>query len=126
MGLFDRFSSKDDEELEQEEIRTEKKDSAPSPLSGKAKKQFVIFYPDEASNDQLLTIADQLLSYKSVILNLEKIAKDARHFIDFLSGVAYAMQGDTKKIAPNTFLITPGGIEVTGEITDTVDTEFKF
>ncbi len=125
MGLFDRFSSKDDEELEQEETRTEKKDSSPAVL-GKAKKQFVIFHPDDASNDQLLAIADQLLSYKSVILNLEKIAKDARHFIDFLSGVAYAMQGDTKKIAPNTFLITPGGIEVTGEISESMDAEFKF
>ncbi len=125
MGFFDRFSSKDEEEY-QEEVSTEKKDSATPSVPGKAKKQFVIFHPDDASNDQLLAIADQLLSYKSVILNLDKIAKDARHFIDFLSGVSYAMQGETKKIAPNTFLITPGGIEVTGEISESLDAEFKF
>ncbi len=129
MGLFDRFNLKEEDEdldMESELAPTEKKDFPPSAVPGKAKKQFVLFRPNDPSNDQLLTIADHLLNHESVILNLELIAKDARHFIDFLSGVAYAMQGKTKKIAANTFLITPGGIEVTGDIAASLDPELKF
>lgn len=128
MGLFDRFAPKDEEELELDEDSTsfEKKDFSAPAVPGKAKKQFVLFRPNDASNDQLLTIADHLLDHESVIINLELIAKDARHFIDFLSGVAYAMQGKTKKIATHTFLITPGGIEVSGDIAASLDPELKF
>lgn len=128
MGLFDRFAPRDEEELDldQGNASSEKREAPTSVISGKAKKQFVLFRPNDASNDQLLTIADHLLNHESVILNLELIAKDARHFIDFLSGVAYAMQGNTKKVAANTFLITPGGIEVTGDIAATLDPEIKF
>ena len=126
MGLFDRFAPKEEEvDFEEETPVSDKKESS-SVVPGKAKKQFVLFRPNDSSNDQLLTIADHLLNHESVILNLELIAKDARHFIDFLSGVAYAMQGNTKKIAANTFLITPGGIEVTGDIAATLEPELKF
>lgn len=128
MGLFDRFTPKEEEELNfEEEIASSEKREAPvSAVPGKAKKQFVLFRPNDPSNDQLLTIADHLLNHESVIINLELIAKDARHFIDFLSGVAYAMQGNTKKIATNTFLITPGGIEISGDIAASLDPELKF
>ena len=129
MGLFDRFAPREEEEdftFEEDVATPEKKEAPASAVPGKAKKQFVLFRPNDPSNDQLLTIADHLLNHESVILNLELIAKDARHFIDFLSGVAYAMQGNTKKIAANTFLITPGGIEVTGDIAASLDPELKF
>lgn len=128
MGFFDRFSLREEEEeLEVEEVETsDKRDTSPSVVPGKARKQFVLFRPNDSSNDQLLTIADHLLNRESVILNLELIAKDARHFIDFLSGVSYAMQGQTKKVAANTFLITPGGIEVSGDIAASLDPDLKF
>ena len=128
MGLFDRFAPREEEDLEldDEVLSSEKKDTPVSVVQGKAKKQFVLFRPNDPSNDQLLTIADHLLNHESVILNLELIAKDARHFIDFLSGVAYAMQGNTKKVATNTFLITPGGIEVSGDIAASLDPDLKF
>ena len=128
MGFFDRFSVHEEEEdLEMEEtFAPEKKDAMPIVAPGKARKQMVLFRPNDPSNDQLLTIADHLLNRESVILNLELIAKDARHFIDFLSGVSYAMQGQTKKIAANTFLITPGGIEVSGDIAASLEPELKF
>ncbi len=127
MGLFDRFAPREDEEeFLDEPMQADKKDAPPPAVPGKAKKQFVLFRPNDSSNDQLLSIADHLLNHESVILNLELIAKDARHFIDFLSGVAYAMQGNTKKIAANTFLITPGGIEVSGDIAASLEPDLKF
>ncbi|MBQ5820073.1 MAG: cell division protein SepF, partial [Clostridia bacterium] len=109
MGIFDRFAPHDDEEEYEEDVSVpEKRENSASAVSGKAKKQFVLFRPNDPSNDQLLTIAEHLLNHETVILNLELIAKDARHFIDFLSGVSFAMQGETQKIAAHTFLITPG------------------
>ena len=126
MGFFDKFASKDDDEFLEDSVQGDKRDNSAPVVPGKAKKQFVLFRPNDASNDQLLSIADHLLNHESVILNLELVAKDARHFIDFLSGVGYAMLGNTKKIATNTFLITPGGIEVTGDIAATLEPDLKF
>ncbi len=129
MGLFDRFAPREEEEefeMEEQIGNSDKREAPICAVPGKAKKQFVLFRPNDPSNDQLLTIADHLLNHESVILNLELIAKDARHFIDFLSGVAYAMQGNTKKIATNTFLITPGGIEVSGDIAASLEPDIKF
>ena len=119
MGLFDRFGFREnEEEIVEEEILEEGKDLTVASPSGKAPKQFVLVRPSDPSNDHLLEIADHLLNKETVILNLELIAKDARHYIDFLSGVAYALQGKTKKIATNIFLIAPGGIEISGDISD--------
>ena len=35
--------------------------------------------------------------------------------IDFLSGVAYAIDGRLSKVAVNTYIITPANISVSGE-----------
>ena len=35
--------------------------------------------------------------------------------IDFLSGVAYAIDGRLSKVAVNTYIITPANINVSGE-----------
>ncbi len=56
-------------------------------------------------------IANLLLEKKTVLLNLENTNKEtARRLIDFLSGVAYALDGEVQKIADNTYAITPGQI----------------
>ena len=69
-------------------------------------------------------IADLLLDGKTVLLNLEKTNKEtARRLIDFLSGVAYALGGDVKKVADNTFAITPNNVEVSNEAIDGVSAE---
>ena len=49
------------------------------------------------------------------MLNLEKTNKDiARRLIDFLSGVAYAGEGKIKKVAANTYIITPYHVDIEG------------
>ena len=35
--------------------------------------------------------------------------------LDFLSGVAYAKVGKIKRIATNTYIITPCNVDITGE-----------
>lgn len=61
-------------------------------------------------------IADHLLSQRTVVLNLEATNKEtARRLIDFLSGVAYSIDGQLKRIANNAYVITPSNVDVSGE-----------
>lgn len=80
---------------------------------------FVLVKPD--NREELFTIADNLLRKKCVVLNLELVKSDTRRFVDFLSGVAYALDGQVKKIAINTYLIIPGGLEISGNIFDDIE-----
>ena len=40
----------------------------------------------------------------------------ARSLIDFLSGVAYAQDGKIKRIANNTYIITPYNVDLMGDV----------
>ena len=52
----------------------------------------------------------------AVVLNLELTPKaDAKRLIDFLSGVAYAIDGKIKNISVDTFVITPRNMEISGD-----------
>ena len=67
-------------------------------------------------------IADQLKEKRTVVLNLESTNKDvARRLIDFLSGVAYAGEGKIKKIAANTYIITPFHVDIEGDLIDELE-----
>ena len=66
--------------------------------------------------DSVNQIADHLLNRRTVVLNLEATNKEtARRLIDFLSGVAYSIDGSLKRVAANTFVITPNNVDVSGE-----------
>ena len=67
-------------------------------------------------------IADHLKDKRTVVLNLESTNKDiARRLIDFLSGVAYAGEGKIKKIAANTYIITPYHVDIEGDLIDELE-----
>ena len=67
-------------------------------------------------------IADHLKDKRTVVINLESTNKDiARRLIDFLSGVAYAGEGKIKKIAANTYIITPYHVELEGDLIDELE-----
>ena len=64
-------------------------------------------------------IADHLKEKRTVVINLESTHKDvARRLIDFLSGVAYASEGKIKKVAANTYIITPYSVDIQGDLID--------
>lgn len=70
--------------------------------------------PDRYEN--VNQIADHLLNHRTVVLNLEGTNKEtARRLIDFLSGVAYSIDGQLKRVANNTFVITPDNVDVSGD-----------
>ena len=67
-------------------------------------------------------IADHLREKRTVVLNLESTNKDvARRLIDFLSGVAYAGDGKIKKVAANTYIITPYSVDIMGDLIDELE-----
>lgn len=77
--------------------------------------QVVLFRP-ERFGEETRTIADELLKMHTVVLNLENTNKDiSRRIIDFLSGVAYANGGKIKRVATDTFIITPYNVDLTGD-----------
>lgn len=70
--------------------------------------------PDRYEN--VNQIADHLLNRRTVVLNLEGTNKEtARRMIDFLSGVTYSIEGQLKRVANNTFVITPHNVDVSGD-----------
>ena len=84
-------------------------------INAKAQLQVVLFKP-VSFGEETRAIADELLKRHTVVLNLEKTEKDvSRRVVDFLSGVAYANNGKIKRIATNTFIITPYNVDLTGD-----------
>jgi len=67
-------------------------------------------------------IADHLKEKRTVVLNLETTNKEiARRLVDFLSGVAYAQEGKIKKVANNTYIITPYNVDIIGDLIDELE-----
>ena len=55
-------------------------------------------------------------------MNFDSTNKDvARRLIDFLSGVAYAGEGKIKKVAANTYIITPYHVDIEGDLIDELE-----
>lgn len=126
MSIFKKFLGEEDDlnEVESDVSFSGYQDpTAPEDYS-KPKPQFVLCKPEK--RDELLGIADNLLNRKTVILNLELVTQDTRRFVDFLSGVAYALNGQVKKVAVHTYLIIPGGLEITGDIFSDIEGEMNF
>ena len=62
------------------------------------------------------TIAGHLRDRHPVVLNLETTPEDvSRRLLDFLSGVAFAQESSIEKIATRTYLITPYGVDLSGD-----------
>ena len=71
------------------------------------------------------TIADHLIGGNTVVLNLESVSPNAaRKLVDFLAGVTYSQSGQFKRVAASTYVITPNGVDVRGELSFTDMSEF--
>ena len=61
-------------------------------------------------------IADHMRQRCSIVLNLEDTPKEvARRLVDFISGVAYALDGRIKRIAAGTYIVTPANVDLMGD-----------
>ena len=73
------------------------------------------------------TVADHLNSKHTVVLNLESTNKEvSRRLVDFLSGVAYANNGQIKRVANSTFIITPYNVDIMGDLLDELESNGAF
>ena len=82
--------------------------------------QVVLVKPERYENST--EIADHLKEKRTVVLNLESTNKDAaRRILDFLSGVAYTNDGQIKRVANNTYIITPYNVDLKGDLIDELE-----
>ncbi len=87
--------------------------------------QVVLVKPERF--DDASSIADHLNGKRTVVLNLESTNKDvARRLIDFLSGVAYANEGQIKRVANSTYIITPYNVDFVGDLLDELENNGVF
>ena len=64
----------------------------------------------------------ELTKAEMCIRDRESANKDvARRILDFLSGVAYANDGQIKKVANCTFIITPYNVGIMGDLLDELE-----
>ena len=136
MGFFDRLlrDDEDQDELDdgfnpEEEMVKKNIDEAPAEskrgnkvvnIHATAQLQVVLVKPERF--DDASAVADHLNAKRTVVLNLESTNKDiARRLVDFLSGVAYAGDGKIKKVAANTYIITPYSVDIMGDLIDELE-----
>lgn len=82
--------------------------------------QVVLVKPEKFEDAS--SIANHLRDKRTVVLNLEAANKDiARRLVDFLSGVAYALEGKIKKVAISTYIITPYNVDIIGDLMDELE-----
>ncbi len=69
-----------------------------------------------ASFDDAKDVADRFKAGQPVVMDLSDADRDlARRLIDFSSGMCYALGGNMERVTPGVYLITPSGVEVSGE-----------
>lgn len=82
--------------------------------------QVILVKPEQF--DDASGIADHLNAKRTVVLNLESATKElSRRLLDFLSGVAYANNGQIKRVANSTFIITPYNVDIMGDLIDELE-----
>lgn len=90
-----------------------------------AQLQVVLVKPERF--EEAATIGDNLNEKRTVVLNLESTNRDiARRLLDFLSGVAYASNGQIKRVANSTYIITPYNVDVMGDLIDELENNGMF
>ena len=73
------------------------------------------------------TIADHLNNKRTGGINLAPTNKEvSRRLVDFLSGVAYANNGQIKRVANSTFIITPYNVDIMGDLLDELENNGAF
>jgi cell division inhibitor SepF len=93
---------------------SEPKSTSGTSISSGSSIEMVVVKPEKL--ETVTQIADYLVDRKTILLNLEETNKEtARRLIDFLNGVAYAINGDLRKVATNTYVVTPSNVELSGE-----------
>lgn len=78
------------------------------------------------SSEESRDIADALCSGSTVLLNLEgQDLEVSQRIIDFTSGALFAIDGNLQKVGNYIFLLTPSGVDVSGDISSVLGNQFS-
>lgn len=118
------FQSFDREEKPERPSHRQKSDKVVN-INTTTQLQVVLCKPEKY--EEAAAIADNLNAKRTVVLNLESTNRDvARRLLDFLSGVAYANNGQIKRVANSTYIITPYNVDVMGDLIDELESNGMF
>ncbi|MDR2908943.1 MAG: cell division protein SepF [Oscillospiraceae bacterium] len=146
MGIVDKFKNfigypdddyyEDDEAFETNSQPRGSDDYVPAPtndrhsnkvvnIAATTQLQVVLVKPERFEDAS--SIADHLNTKRTIVLNLESANKEVtRRLIDFLSGVAYANNGQIKRVANSTYIITPFNVGIMGDLLDELESNGVF
>ena len=92
---------------------------------GGTETQVILFNPktfDEAGD-----LVNQLNQGRSVVMTLEGVpTENARRLLDFLSGIAYALQGKITPISAKTYFVTPQNVDILGAQTEQPESDGQY
>ena len=127
------YDSEYDDDMQAGNVEQEEEEQMPSPSLSSDRKhnkvvnihattQLAVVLVKPERYEDAASIADHLNANKTVVLNLEQTSKDvSRRLIDFLCGVAYANNGQMKRVANNTYIITPYNVDIMGDLLDELE-----
>lgn len=120
---FDDTSGKD--VFEDRRVKPEERRNKVVNIHATTQLKVILVKPERFENAS--EIADQLKDKRTVVLNLESTNKEvSRRLVDFLSGVAYANNGQIKRVANSTFIITPYNVDIMGDLLDELENNGAF
>ncbi len=113
MGLVDKiFKTPGDEDGEGTVEETFLKDK-----NEEYKNKTILVEPRAFS--EAFQIADYLKANNQVVVNFKRVTTDvSKRIMDFLNGVAYAIEGNMQKLGPGIVLCAPKGFEIEGNISE--------
>ena len=84
-------------------------------IGANVQSQVVIANPE--SINEASTICDNVRGNKTVIVNLESINHElAQKIVDFLAGVAYALDAGIESVSNRIFIVAPNSVDISGSI----------
>ncbi|MBQ8994835.1 MAG: cell division protein SepF [Oscillospiraceae bacterium] len=121
---FQEYDSEEETQPQEKKTRrfdsSEKKNDKIVNINATTQLEVVLVKPEAYADGSI--VADHLINRRTVVLNLESTNKEvSRRLLDFLSGVAYAIDGQIKRVANSTFIITPYNVGVVGDILDELE-----
>ncbi|MBR2930869.1 MAG: cell division protein SepF [Clostridia bacterium] len=99
--------------ITREEIEEQRHESAAATIEAKSESvELKVIRPESYAD--VAGVADSLLAGCTVVLNVEALDRPTvGRMLDFINGVTYCTDGEIKKVAKTTFIITPHtGVDV--------------
>lgn len=129
-NFFKKFSKPEDKEEERRPVVNKPVERAPrisskiTPMRGSKGKgsamEVCVIRPTTFEDSR--EISETLLADRTVLLNMKGLdLAIAQRIIDFTCGTCYAIDGNLQKVEDYIFIITPAGVELSGDLAGMVD-----